>query len=908
MTRYERTAWWGKAGKAVDCHPLIWHSLDVAAVGSVLLEKHVSLRTHLARSLDMTDAQLRNWVINFLAIHDVGKYSYRFQNLRRDLCENRLGSDIPDREQSCRHDQLGFVLWQADVLPLLRGHLGPQESVWTSRRIDRYLNQWALIACGHHGQPPKQVNGIIVTDHFSQKDRDAAKSFSQEVLSLFSGSELTLPEFESKKTIESIKKVSWLLAGVFTLADWLGSNREYFEFHDRDESLESYWHRALQLAHAAVEISGVLPAVIQPFKGLVSLFPAFVDYELSPLQQLAETIVLNDQPRLVICEDVTGAGKTEASLVLAHRLMQCASASGLYFALPTMATANAMFGRAQHMYKSLFLANESASLVLSHSGRDLDHRFKQLLKQTSSTADSMVQPNELDVDTAAASCTAWLADGNKRALLAQVGVGTIDQALQAILMNRHQSLRMFGLFGKVLIVDEVHANDAYMHRLLRKLLEAHAEWGGSAILLSATLPKKMRNELFASYGATYGDLDSADYPLLTHAPRSGSVCAMPVDTPARVARRVDVDYRTDIATVLDTIVEAVDAQRCVVWIRNSVRDARTARSELTERLGAESVDLFHARYALGDRLKIENRVMRLFGVHSSAQERAGKVLIATQVVEQSLDLDFDLMVSDLAPIDLLIQRAGRLCRHVRDEAGNRKREEQDDRGVPVLVVYGPDPAVVESRNWLTDTLSVTSYVYPDHAALWLTARELKHRGGWSMPEDARELIETVYDDGREEGVPEVLQSTRDTQVGEQQANSSLAVANAIKMASGYKLETDRTWWTEINTPTRLGEKSQLVYLLRRVDGMLLPWSTSDDDEWALSRMTIPVKYLLEGNRGDEVDALKLQLPGRGKWCELVILEQQADSVWAASITDANGDQKRVVYTALEGLTYEHELT
>ena len=177
-----------------------------------------------------------------------------------------------------------------------------------------------------------------------------------------------------------------------------------------------------------------------------------------------------------------------------------------------------------------------------------------------------------------------------------------------------------------------------------------------------------------------------------------------------------------------------------------------------------------------------------------------------------------------------------------------------------------------------------------------------------MPDDARELIETVYDDEREEGVPDVLQRSRDAQVGEQQAKSSIAVANTIKMIAGYKLGDDRNWWTDINTPTRLGEKSQLVYLVRRVDGVLLPWCISDEsEEWALSRMAIPIKHLSEGNQGDEVEALKLNLPSRGKWCELVILEQQADDVWSATVKDAKGDKKGITYTALEGLVYEHEV-
>ena len=169
--------------------------------------------------------------------------------------------------------------------------------------------------------------------------------------------------------------------------------------------------------------------------------------------------------------------------------------------------------------------------------------------------------------------------------------------------------------------------------------------------------------------------------------------------------------------------------------------------------GASRLDrrplLFHARFALADRLAIEREVTGSFGKHSSPDERRGQILVATQVVEQSLDLDFDVIVSDLAPIDLLMQRAGRLWRHAREER----------RGCPELVVVGPEAEQDADEDWFKRTFPRASHVYQDHARIWLTADVLLRRGCIETPGDARDLIEAVYGDGADERVPSVVSET-----------------------------------------------------------------------------------------------------------------------------------------------------
>src|SRR5262249_39719522 len=204
------------------------------------------------------------------------------------------------------------------------------------------------------------------------------------------------------------------------------------------------------------------------------------------------TVDLPEGPLLFIIEDMTGSGKTEAAVVLSHRLMLAGRAKGLYVALPTMATANAMFTRLASSYRPLFDETRPPSIVLTHGRRDLFLGFANLpnaLARCDSDAREEDDPSEIE---ASAFCADWIARSNKQAFLAQIGAGTIDQAILAVLPARHQSLRLWGVTEKVLVVDEAHAYDTYISTVIECLLKFHAAFGGSAIVLSATLPQEKR--------------------------------------------------------------------------------------------------------------------------------------------------------------------------------------------------------------------------------------------------------------------------------------------------------------------------------------------------------------------------------------------------------------------------------
>lgn len=599
-------------------------------------------------------------------------------------------------------------------------------------------------------------------------------------------------------------------------------------------------------------------------------------------------------------------GKTEAALLLAHRLMANGHAKGLYFGLPTMATSNQMYRRVGAVYRRFFSLNPAPSLVLAHGARDLVDTFHDSILP--------IQPDDRDYDsneaTASALCTAWIADSNKKALLADVGVGTLDQALLAGLPARHQSLRLLGLQCKVLVADEIHAYDTYTGRLLQVLLEQHASQGGSAILLSATLPAHLRSALIDAFlrglgtARDDGEEETAPYPLVTQVQR-GAVTHTHLDTRPEVARRVKVLFLHDMEEIVGCIRSAVDAGQCVVWIRNTVDDAREAWESLrqTDGIEAERLTLFHSRYALADRLEIENHVLDVLGKVSSSEIRRGRVIVGSQVIEQSLDCDADVMISDLAPIDLLIQRAGRLQRHTRDASGNPATTE--GRPAPELVVLAPAFNAEPTADWHSQAFPRASRVYPDSGRLWLTQRILTETGAIVMPKGARTLIEAVYGADAELDIPGVLLEASLKQQGEAIGDRTLANTNALDFGQGYCQEAGR-WDREEDKPTRLGDDDrEFVLALADESGRLRPWAAGHAHAWAASAVKIPARRLdrltpeWTARFGSEIEALK-QMHCFLKYADILPLDCDERGGYADGL-NLKGERVQVRYDARLGL-------
>ncbi|MES3676108.1 CRISPR-associated helicase Cas3' [Halomonas elongata] len=829
--------YWGKA-KPVDggdsCHLLPYHSLDVAAIGWRLLDPERPLTRRLADELDMSPSDLRRFFVFLLGLHDIGKFSRTFQGLARPEAAV-LVPPIERWSYAARHDRLGALLWEACWIEWRQdGTLR-----WPDVQLDRSARQRLreTLRCilapmfGHHGQPVAACE--LNADQFfahddSASDTEAARCFIADWADLI---ELDWPvdKLVSPAWREAFLAVSWTVAGWATLSDWLGSNQDYFGYCQQQMPLAEYWSLALARAEQALEDTGFAnPPEPVAYAGLASWFGGQA-VTPTPLQREAENRSIAAGPQLFILEDVTGAGKTEAACILAQRLLAAGHGEGLYFALPTMATSNAMYERLGNLHWRFYGTASRPSFVLSHGARELNDTFMKAV--------AAEQPGDRDYAdddmTATTRCNRWLADSRKKSLLADVGVGTIDQALMGLLPFRHQSLRLYGLARKVLIVDEVHAYDHYMQTLLNQLLAHHARQGGSAILLTATLPNGMRKDLAAAWrhglGQESAALEETAFPLLTQVGHE-TQREIPLATRPEVTREVGVDWLTTEEQVLDTVMAAVEAGECVAWVRNTVDDAIRAYEQLCLRHpDPERCLLFHSRFAMVDRQRIESDVIERLGKSSTTAKRRGQVLISTQVFQESLDCDVDHMVSDLAPIDLLIQRAGRLQRHVR---GLRR--------APVLSVLAPEWSDVPDAQWLQRTLPGSQAVYRDTSLMWLTQRVLHELGAIRMPEEARSLIESVYGQVADL-VPDGLLEARFEQHGMKRYAISMGNFNALSLEQGYLRHPEfDQWQEELEIGTRLVDEPTVNVVLLRLaaDDELMLWAANERHAAMLSQIKL----------------------------------------------------------------------
>ena len=804
MTPEQISAWPGKL--IGDCmHPALWHMLDVGAVATCLINRRTLTG---ARQADQAASLL-------VTLHDLGKFSASFRSML-------LGQPYT----GLRHWQHSYRLL-CDHDDLLSDKLGATKGV---RR-----NLYAAVA-GHHGGPPEHLDYRKSRDQANQIGTEASRIAGDAILAvalLFPGASL------DGVTESEARSLSWALSGLTVQADWIGSNPEWFGPQAPETPIVSYWNNALAGAEAAIAKAGLHCARPLP-AGAARILPATAG--LHPMQAAAGKIELPDGPVLALIEDATGSGKTEAALILASRMMAAGRGNGFFFALPTMATSNAMLGRLEAMGPRMF--DGRPSLALTHGRAGMNELFREILGRDGSDPGS------------GPSCGSWLADDRRRILLADIGVGTIDQALMAVLPTRFNTLRLRALSGHILIVDEAHEFDPYMEAQLQRLLQFHAMLGGSAIVMTATLPLGMRAGYARAFQLGLGlrrprEVYGQAYPMLNVIGRS--VDSVEPDPVPATCRDLAVQ-RLEVQDAAARLLQAGSRKgMACVWIRNSVNCAIASAMALRE--AGLQVDLLHARFTVADRLKHEAAVQRCFG--RDGLGRAGKVLVATQVVEASLDLDFDLMVTDLAPIGSLIQRAGRLWRHM-DLRPAAKRPV----AAPVLHVLSPDPNRVDGADWLKRVLGSGAMVYPLDVQ-WRTAAALFDQGVIRAPGGLRDLIETVDGDERSE-VPEALQGYEIETIGRQMSEAQQAFNQVLDVEDSYDQPQMQRVFDDDRFPTRLGIPQVTLRLAREENRRLVPWAGEGPLGWQSSEVLVSaVRYRnLEGVDQDrqEIRAVREDWP------------------------------------------------
>lgn len=843
--------YWGKAkkvpdGNGHDYHLLPYHCLDVAAVGKVLLNVDKAITKDLAEFLEVTPKQVQDLIVFFLVLHDLGKFSSAFQQLYSaqnaelitvEFCYQYNGKEY-------RHDRMGLYFWQKLQDTTFAQLYNIDEFNKRDRlHVNASKSLMVLMDCmlGHHGQPINKNDPQSIAFYTEEKNLIATKEFFDGVINILYF-DFPFERLASKTWRKKLELVSWQIAGIAVLADWIGSDQYYFKYDSKPKPLIDYWHAIQKVAQEAVSSTDLDKApMVKPFESIQTHF----GYTSTPLQHWAETIDIDDKPQLFILEDVTGTGKTEAALALTHRLMEVGAADGFYLGLPTMATSNAMFARVAKHYQQMLLGsnNKQPSIVLAHGAREMNDMFRDAVF-TSKGEDNNYHKSD---HTATAQCNEWLAGSRKKALLAPVGVGTIDQALLAVLPRRHQSLRLLGLNRKVLIFDEVHAADEYMFELLESLLALHLHQGGSAILLTATLSLNQRQRLsniwLKEAEITPVKLREQAFPLATRVKLDSHqpILEQPLESREDVSRTVVVNQLTSVDGCLQIIIEAVTKNQCVVWVRNSVNDALDAYQLLQQHLeDPEQCLLFHSRFVLSDRKVIENRVLDIFGKSGNGDKRAGKVLIATQVFQESLDADADLMISDICPIDDLIQRAGRLHRHTRNGQGEYQAGIVDVRSSPILYIHAPTYTDDPKGDWLSQDFRNTQYVYRSAGRLWLGLRKLLDLGAIRMPSEARQLIEAVYSDEALAQIPQSLINQENELFADERTKANKAKSNLLQWQSyGYCDQSAKAWHEDINDiSTRYSdiEMVEVLLLKQTEDGQFYPWV--QDEKFAVQLSTV----------------------------------------------------------------------
>ncbi len=675
--------------------------------------------------------QLRAWVLFFIAMHDYGKFDVRFQ-LRvmpvwQSLYLNAVSYSPLPAVRDCKeysHGERGLKWFAKDHANMLGyapenvanglNFLDEIEETYSGRWL--VWKQWLEAVTGHHGSI-RHVDDVAPSPLPMTCDQRLADVDRQARMEWLSAMENLFLKPVGLSLNDTPPQYSPLLAGFCSVADWLGSrcDEKNFSYHQMSQELCAYFEEKRTVdALRTLDLAGVVGRS-HSYAGVATL----LDTNSVPrsMQTLVDRLPLD--AGLTIVEAPTGSGKTEAALAYAWRLIEFGLADSIVFALPTQATANAMLGRLELVATKLF--DQNPNVLLAHGSARFNKKFikiKHTALEGYEQEDGWVQ------------CSAWLAESRKRVFLGQIGVCTVDQVLISVLPVKHRFVRGFGVGRSVLVVDEIHAYDAYMYGLLEEVLRQQKESGGSALLLSATLTEFQRRQLLKSWDSELTQINEATpYPLLTWTAGKNALpfildeTQLPSPLNVKLEPFISPDMLPD-NNLLERIIEAAETGAQVAIVCNLVDDAQQLAKRLREKTNLP-VDLFHARFCYKHRQEKELAAIARFGPYGSRSE--GRIVVATQVIEQSLDLDFDWLISQLCPIDLLFQRIGRLHRHSRSTrpAGFEH---------PICTVLMP-----EGHDY-----GLHGVIYANTRALWRTSKKILLENRVLFPAAYRGWIKDVY--------------------------------------------------------------------------------------------------------------------------------------------------------------------
>ena len=724
---------WGKISFSAtnsieNWQPLVEHCGDVAEVFAAILQV-AGTRRRLARlaGRDELDATVCARLAVLAYLHDLGKVNTGFQ-ARSDPGAPRVGHIKPLAAIFGEDAPEALCIRAVEALRM------QELMTWGEA-----LTELFRASVSHHGRPWLAEDRPAAEErHWQEQDGyDPLAALSRLMDSAFTA-------FPSARdgdapSLPNIPGFVHAFAGLVQISDWIASG-DWTRAPAAE--LPSGWAQR-RLREIGLDASA-------PRHSLAVRNPDFpAAFGFPPREAQSQTAAADGH--LVILESETGSGKTEAALWRFVTLFQAGEVDGLYFALPTRTAAVQLHGRVEKLVERLWPEGERPAVVLAVPGY-LDGGNTGALP----IARDAIDAAELD----SREPSVWASQHPKRYFAATISVGSIDQALLGAIRVKHAHMRAAMLMRHLLVVDEVHASDAFMRRILMNLLRDHLAAGGHALLLSATLGAEARTALLceaAGVRARDASLPSLEmaiatpYPLITSAdgPRE-SALAPGWNGRSKNVAMVAAELLDDGCAIARTALDAARQGAKVLVLRNTVAGAVEVQRELEALCRADSpvlfsangtVTLHHGRFARDDRRLLDRRVEEVIG---KTRPPGGLVLTGTQTLEQSLDIDADFLITDLCPADVLLQRIGRLHRHSHDGAG-APRVRAPGYETPRCLVLTPADGLasflVRRRPGGKSRHGLGGFVYPDLTILEATLRLVSAVPVWTIPAMNRELVE-----------------------------------------------------------------------------------------------------------------------------------------------------------------------
>lgn len=774
---------WGKLD-AEKHHPLVHHCADVAAAFQALISQPVlAQRIEKAAGRTLDDVQASR-LAAIVFLHDLGKVSPGFQ-------AKGWPPGLWDRPTN------GHLAEGWELL-----HLAQQKADHPLRDLLQSILQWgegasALLAAAfaHHGRPVAWTGAASlarwpVLDHYDWRVESAriASALKAGFPVAFQPGGNPLPD---RPVFQH------LVAGLAALADWIGSDTRFFCYEPelRDDYVDLARERAVRAMRAiGLDVSRFADMPLPDFKTLTGFDAP------NASQQTVNEVPLD--ARQVILEAETGSGKTEAALLHFSRLFASGKVAGLYFAVPTRAAARQLHRRIAGAMKRAFGSDGPAS-VLAIPG---------MLRADEQDGQKLPGWNVLWGDGRRQEHRFWAAEHATRFLAAPVAVGTVDQAMLGGLQVKHGHLRGSALSRSLLVVDEAHASDVYMTAILRPLLDAHLEAGGYSLLMSATLGSHVRAAWAGQTAPSYNAAVYTPYPAVWVGGEANPRAVQRTTLNKAVSMRAEATM--DARRAAGIIVGAAKSGARVLVIRNTVKAAVDTWRAVQES-GGEAPILHHSRYAAEDRVLLDKAAEA--ALHRAPEKRSGvRVVIGTQTLEQSLDIDADFLVTDLCPVDVLLQRIGRLHRH----AGHRPEAFRTPACHVLMPEGGLDrlaqPAFENGLGaWIEGRSGSLAGIYTDLAVLELTARLVGEEPVWRIPAMNRQLVEAAIHPSRVEAL---MAGKGDKWRRYQQQHSGVQAARRM-LADLRILDRTTPFGPDLRFPgsdervmTRLGEEGPLILL------------------------------------------------------------------------------------------------